>query len=140
MGVFVIDPRYWDVFHDGVILSISGSVPGDLAFTIDCESLYEEVSDGEGTFQLTVTGCDFFQFKLFADDVTQDEIEVLGSAGLAILGAEFEHGIASVFMDGGLMMLRYREQSVTMDIGRAVSLRDLCDAADRAVQSTERDL
>jgi hypothetical protein len=138
--VFVVDPRYWNVFHDGVIVSISGGIPGDLAFTIDCEHLYEEVSDGDGAFQLTVTGCDLFQFKFFMDDVTRDEIEVLSSAGMTIVGAEFENGIASVFMDGGLMMLRYRGQSVAMDIGRAVSLQDLCDAADRAVHSMERDL
>lgn len=136
----MVDPRYWDVFHDGVIVSIAGGVPGDLAFTIDCEYLYEEVSDGEGTFRLTVTGCDLFQFKLFKDDVTQDGIEELSAAGLTILGAEFENGITSVFMDGGLMMLRYRGQSVTMDGGRTVSLQNLCDAAERAVDSMERDV
>ena len=121
-------------------MSVSGTIPGDLAFTIDCEYLYEEVSDGDGAFQLTVTGCDLFQFKFFKDDVTQDEVEGLSSAGMTILGAEFENGISSVFMDGGLMMLRYRGQSVTMGVGRPVSLQELCDAADRAVQSMERDL
>ena len=52
---------------------------------------------------------------------------------------EFDNGITSVFIEGGLMLLRYQAQSVTMDIGRAVSLQELCDAADRAVETRQRD-
>ena len=132
------DPRFWNAFHDGIIVSVSGSVPGDLEFTIECEYLYEELSHGQGTFRFKITDCDFFQFKSFKDDVTHDEIDALNRAG--ILSAEFDNGIMSVFIHEGLMVLRYQGESVTMDSGWIVSLEQLCEAGDRSVQSTEPDL
>jgi hypothetical protein len=136
----VADPRFWDAFHDGTIVSVSGSVPGDLEFIIECDHLYEELSHGQGTFRFKITDCDFFQFKSFKDDVTHDEVDALNRAEAEILSAEFDNGIMSVFIHEGLMVLRYQGQSVAMDSGWVVSLEQLCEASDRSVQSTEPDL
>ena len=47
-------PAIWNVFHDGIIVGVEGSIPGDLAVLIECDYLRERFAEPGGQFTLTI--------------------------------------------------------------------------------------
>jgi hypothetical protein len=124
---------YWHCFHDGTIIAASGSLPGDIELTIDCDCIREELHQNPGMFLLRITNCTLFEIAPYETDLALDGFEALESGEFEILDASIEMGVVEVSNATGIMRLCYESEMLTLDDGTAISLRDLINAANRSV-------
>jgi hypothetical protein len=123
---------YWHCFHDGTITAAAGSVPGDVDFTIDCDGIREELHQSPGMFLLRVTNCTLFEIAPYETGLASDGFEA-HAGKFEILSVKIKSGIVEVSNAVGSMRLCYESESLMLDDGTVISLRDLIDAANRSV-------
>jgi hypothetical protein len=124
---------YWHCFHDGTIIAASGSLPGDIELTIDCDCIREELHQSPGMFLLRITNCTLFEIASYETDFALDGFKALESGEFEILDASMEMGVVEVSNATGIMRLCYESEMLLLDDGTVITLRDLIDAANRSV-------
>lgn len=124
---------YWHCLHDGTISAATGSVPGDVEFTIDCDCIREELHQSPGLLRLRITKCTLFEIAPYETDRAFNGFEALNSGEFDILDAETEKDVVKVSNATSMMKLCYESEVLMLDDGTIISLNDLIDAANRSV-------
>ena len=130
-------PTIWNVFHDGIIVGVEGSIPGDLAILIECDYLRERFAEPGSKFMLTIHDCSKFQFRSWADDQSLvTDLNALGHLGLWILSADETDDHCKVHCSqtgpgsGGVLEVIAENASVRLDAGRLITLTEIENIAE----------
>jgi len=127
-----MNARVWNLFHDGGITAIVGAVPGDLDFTVELY-IRDEFDDPGKAFRIHLTHCTMLSFEPYRGTEIITDIGLISAANLEILGAEVKDGTLIGATPSGILRMKYLIESVFLDSGRAITLSDLGDAADRGM-------
>ena len=125
--------KFWNIFHDGDIASMSGAVPGDVTFSIEAAYLREQFADPGTGFKLHITACNMISFKSFQTNQTLLGLDTLKGHDLELLSAKIDRDDLVVITTSGALRLRYESESITLDTGRPLQLSDLVAASDKAL-------
>jgi hypothetical protein len=130
-------PAIWNVFHDGIIVRVEGSIPGDLALLIECDYLRKRFTEPGGQFTLTIHDCSKFQFRPWADDQSLvTDLNALGRLGLWILSADETDDQCKVHCSltgpgsGGVLEVIAGEATLRLDAGRLITLTEIENVAE----------
>ncbi|GAB4512371.1 MAG: hypothetical protein OHK0046_11790 [Anaerolineae bacterium] len=61
-------PELWNVLHDGAIMGIQGSVPGDIRLVVMIPYLKELWAEAEDYLIIDLHGCTVFEWHVFGKD------------------------------------------------------------------------
>ncbi len=121
-----MDSSLWNLFHDGSIEHIEGTVPGDVSLHVSIQYLRDRFP-GDGTgFVVRLFDCSRFAFEPY------DEPEISDLAKIAelepeILNAEVGEQL-EICCTLGTLFLRYKSSIIALDTSEPVTLTEL-DAA-----------
>jgi hypothetical protein len=136
-----MDIRIWNTLHDGEIVSIKGTIPGDIELTIEIEYLRKMFS-GEGkNVVLTLKGCKFFEYKSYEmkenssglDSFLEDHPIVLSTAD------EIKDGKIEIYYTNGSFFLKYLDFSLKLDNDKEISYNELDNAAEKYWDNWEKE-
>jgi hypothetical protein len=117
-------PDVWDIFHDGDIVKISGSVPGQIELTIHIKYLRAMFGGVGESFRMVLSDCSQFELEAYDESTIFNLSEI----------EEHEPEILSVGEDGpplvihcstGTLRVMYKEERVVLDTGEPVSFEEL---------------
>jgi hypothetical protein len=124
----------WNVLHDGVIRSISGTVPGTIQLAIEISYLYSYLPTKPEHIIIELHDCERFEYQPFEGKAIC-EFETLAEIGLGIVSAELEsNDICVCCSDGsygydGLLWTRYSTAIVKTNEGILLTQPELETAA-----------
>ena len=78
----------WNVLHDGSILEVSGTVPGDVQMAVWIEYLRNRFPDPGERIIVTLHGCSALSYKPFEEDETITVPDAIGKAQPELLRAK----------------------------------------------------
>jgi hypothetical protein len=134
----MIDSKLWGVFHDGEIVSVSGSVPGDLDVYIKLEYIREQFLEAGNAFRIHITACDMLCFKSFSTNEVLHGVVAVAAQDLEILRSKLDADVLEVVTTSGLLRIRYGSEALFLDSGRALPFSDVAAAANRAVSELKQ--
>ena len=118
-------PSIWNLFHDGSICLIEGTVAGQVKFHVDIEYLHTRFDDPGTLFIATFPECHSLQYQPYDSTEVVKDSELVGEQYLPILTAESDGADCKVFMESGVMTMPCVQGSLALDSGREVSLAEL---------------
>jgi hypothetical protein len=134
-----MNPKLWNLLHDGSLEKINGSVPGDLSLNISISYLRNRFS-GEGAgFTIVLLKCTEFSFQPY------DQQPLTDLASIAVRSPEILSAVVSdplsICCVEGTLFLRYESARIQLDTGDDVSL-DALESASTAywTEWSERNL
>jgi hypothetical protein len=115
---------FWGFFHDGSIVRISGSVPGNVVVEIEIEYLRQMFEGSGDGFNVNLTACTKIEFSAYGEAPTSDMQEIANSEPEILYVNETE---PEVILDCaiGLLVLNYADARVSLDSGRPVTYEEL---------------
>ena len=118
-----MDPDLWNIFHDGSIETIVGSVPGIVRLSVAIVYL-REMLPGEGTgFKVVLSGCTEFSHAEF-DRPSITDLSAIAALEPEILSAESSSPL-KITCGTGTLTLQYQTASVYLDSGAPVTMEEL---------------
>lgn len=124
-----IFPTIWDVFHDGSVDRVEGSVPGTVTVYVGIQYLREMFPEPGEHFIVTLRDCTMFSYKAYDSDEVITDFAGIADAWPGILSAEMDGVVCKVFGENGLMQVSSSDGSIRLDSGREISLEELLQAA-----------
>lgn len=116
----------WNLFHDGSIEHIEGTVPGNASLLLSIQYLRDRFPSAGTGFVVSLFDCNLFTFQPY------DEPEISDLAKIAALEPEILSAEPSdpleICCTLGTLLLRYKSAALALDSGEPVSLAEL-DAA-----------
>ena len=116
----------WNLFHDGSIEHIEGTVPGNASLLVSIQYLRDRFPSAGTGFVVSLFDCNLFTFQPY------DEPEISDLAKIAALEPEILSAEPSdpleICCTLGTLLLRYKSAALALDSGEPVSLAEL-DAA-----------
>lgn len=125
-----MDPALWNTLHDGTIVSIDGSVPGDVHLRIEIAYLCKHLPTGYNHILLHLRGCRRFDYHVHEGRTVRD-LPLIASADLEVLGARLDDDTVCVACAGGSLRLAYDHVDLSLVEGSAISQAELEAAARR---------
>jgi hypothetical protein len=58
-------PAIWNILHDGVIVAVEGTVPGDLRIDIEIAYLRKRIRDAGTLIQVLLIGCTRLAYRQY---------------------------------------------------------------------------
>lgn len=131
--------RVWHLLHDGSVVAIEGSVPGDLTIVVEIAYLRCLLPEPGDRFLVRLIGCSLLEYHRFLidqtliGDFTDNEAEEP-----EILDARLADQAVVLAMTVGAgtyreLWMRYQGLSVTLEDGRPVAIEELVELAERSV-------
>ena len=117
----------WNVLHDGSVVRITGTIPGDIQFAVSIAYLRKRFPDPGDCILLTLHGCTAISYQLWDSESVITDLASIGAAKPEILSAD---EATTVFCANGTLRVHATNFSLTLDSGRAITLEDLCNAAE----------
>lgn len=122
----------WNIFHDGVISNLKGSIPGNVNILVEIEylrNMFPGSGSGSG-FNVHLSGCTQCEFEEY------DQAPISDFAGIVkiepvILSAEDSVLPMIINCTMGVLRLAYQSATVTLDSGEPVSNHELSEACAR---------
>lgn len=126
-------PAVWNVLHDATVVGISGTVPGLLRLTVDCDYLRDRIDHPGNYFYITLSECTRFAYRPWNDDnAVIEDLQTLAERRLWILSAEPHVGFCKVQCNehipngnGGVLEVRASAVRVTLDGERPITQAEL---------------
>lgn len=119
-------PTIWNVFHDGTIERLSGSVPGEVRIDISIEYLRERFDDQGDEFILRLHECSTFEYRNYeAKDVVVTELGEIEKPSHTILSSEMAGSTCVLFTDQGRIEMQCEGGTLTLESGRQVAFAEL---------------
>lgn len=123
-------PAIWNILHDGVIVAVAGTLPGDLQIDIEIDYLRKRIPD-PGTFiQVLLIGCTRFAYQQYEKSDFSTGLAEITAMGPEILGASIKEGMCEVECSDGTLEVVAADGSIRLDNGREVALQELKDVAE----------
>lgn len=131
------DIEVWNILHDGCLVDIAGSVPGDVTVVVEIQYLRAMLPEPGNRFLIRLIGCQLFEFRRFVEGQTLigDQATVAADEP-EILSTKLQGGTAVISMTRGAgtymeLHLQYDDVSVSTEDGRVVPVDELAAAAQR---------
>lgn len=119
----------WKYLHDGSIVQIDGSVPGDVTVYVSINYLAKLFpGDGNG-FRISLIGCTRFQL-LGDDDSLCEDLAEIARRSPTILSVVSDSPL-SIYTTLGTLNLAYEGVTLTLDSGEPVSVQSIDQASDQ---------
>jgi hypothetical protein len=132
-------PTLWNLLHDGIVVAIAGSVPGEVRLEIEADYLRNRFAESGNRFVLTLRGCRRFVFCPWdsKQQATSDVVEIERKT-LLILSADQVDEYCVVHCSepartgegGGRLEVTTDEAVFALDSGRAVAVEELATVSD----------
>ena len=116
----------WNVLHDGPIVRITGSIPGDVQFAVSIGYLRRRFADAGDCILLTLHGCTAISYQTWDSDSVVTDLASIAAAEPEILSADEP---TTVFCANGTLRVHAADFSLALDSGRAITLDELCSVA-----------
>ncbi|MHA3774777.1 hypothetical protein ACXR0O_24915 [Verrucomicrobiota bacterium sgz303538] len=117
----------WNVLHDGPIVRISGTIPGDVQFAVSIGYLRNRFPDPGDCILLTLHGCTSISYQLWDSESVVTDLTSIAAAEPEILSADEP---TTVFCVNGTLRVHATDFSLALDSGRAITFDDLRSVAD----------
>lgn len=121
--------RLWNLLHDGVIVRIDGSAPGDLEIEVKARYLCEMFAGAGQGFVIQLRGCSLFKFTPWGL-LTITELREIVEAGPQLVSAQDGDPLA-VCCAEGVLHVRYQTEHLRLDSGELITLPEPEDACSR---------
>jgi hypothetical protein len=108
----------WNVFHDGDIVSVVGSAPGEVCIEIEIQYLRELFTDPGTSIFLTLHKCTRYEYELFKNPEVAGDMEILSVKTVGDVG--------QVCCQTGILYVCAEDFSMKLDSGRTISFEELC--------------
>lgn len=126
-------PGTWNVFHDAIIIAISGTVPGQLHLTLDCDYLRDRIDHPGNHFYITLSGCTRFGYRPWNDDtLVIEDLQLIEQRRLWILSADATQHFCKVhcnehipYGSGGALEVAAAAMRVTLDDNTSITQSEL---------------
>ena len=119
----------WNILHDGSVLSVSGTVPGDVQFALWIDYLRSRFPDPGDRLLVTLHGCTSLSYQLYGEDTALTEFDAIADAKPEILQAKdwTDAGVAECV--SGTLRATATDFSLSLDSGRVITFDELCAAS-----------
>ena len=136
-GPFGWTASVWNLFHDGSIVGLDGSVPGDVTVTVAIEYLRAMLPEPGDSFCIRLTGCTSLECRPLCDfaAIATAEPEILSASDrgdTVVVGLQSESG---TYME---LRLHYETITVSVEGARVVPFDELAAAARRYWEGVDR--
>lgn len=124
-----MDPKLWNLLHDGILEDVEGSVPGDVRLAVSIRYLRQRFP-GEGTgFVIVLRRCTQFSYTPYDGPPITELVPIVAqNPEILIANPGDPLEIACVM---GTLFLRYASAQVELDTGGQVQVEAL-DATSKA--------
>ena len=122
-----MDPKLWNLLHDGGLDGISGVVPGDLTLSVSIRYLRSRFPGAGVGFNVALQQCTAFSYTPY-DEPPVSDLAAIVAQDLEILGAEAGDPLRIDCVTGTLQA-RYAAVRIELDTGGEVSIEALTTAA-----------
>jgi hypothetical protein len=123
-------PAIWNILHDGVIVAIDGTLPGDLRIDIEIDYLRKRIPDPGTLIQVFLIGCTRFAYQGFEATAFSTELAAVAAMQPEVLGGSMKDGICEVECSDGTLEVVAADAAIRLDNGRVVTLQELKEVAD----------
>jgi hypothetical protein len=127
-----MNPRaeVWNVLHDGGIVHIQKLDSGDLVLTVEIPYLRRMISEGDNII-LTLRRCSQFSMKIWEQDLTTANLNLIAQQGTEILSTESEDTPVLIVTTLGEIDANFDSFSLAQEDGTEITFEVLCDACER---------
>ena len=121
-------PSVWNLFHDGSVDSVAGSVPGIVTIEVSIPYLRERISEPGQTFTVTLHNCTRFVYRDYDNEDFSDDFGRIADARPGILSASMKGETCVVHGDCGVFEMVAADGSLSVN-GKLLLLSDLFQVA-----------
>jgi len=127
-----MNPRaeIWNVLHDGGVAAVDGAVPGNVTIRVNIPYLRQMFSDDGEDILVHLDGCMSLVMKIWDEDITTDDPKRIASIDTEILSTESEDVPVHIITTLGELDIAFEGFSLTLDNGRRITFKELCDACE----------
>lgn len=148
-------PDFWNVLHDGAIVAIEGSVPGDVRLGVEVPYLHELWSDSRDYLYIDLMECTLFEWHIFGKDdqiVVFEDLKTIAQAKSQIRSAASVGNVIHLHITGavavkdgqhhpfwkvdGELQIQYKAMGIYLGNGERVTLDEF---KERAAEYWKRD-
>lgn len=132
-----MDFAVWNMLHDGCIVDVQGTVPGDVTVAVEIEYLRSIFPEPGDCFLIRLFRCSLFAFRRFrADETLVGDLTTVAAEEPIILSAQSldKDVVLSMTREAGNYMelhLQYENVLVFLENGQPVPIEELDAAAAR---------
>lgn len=119
-----MDPDCWNILHDGYIVSVSGSIPGEVVFAVEIDYLRERFPEPGGHLRLTLHNCTQLSYEAFEEGTFEDFSAIAGFRPQILRAAGFTDASLIECVSGNLRVTA-ASATLSLDSGRPVLLEEL---------------
>ena len=120
----------WNILHDGVIVAVERTLPGDLRIDIEIDYLRKRIPDPGTLIQVLLSGCTRFAYQQYEKSDSSTALAEIAAMRPEILGASIKDGMCEVECSDGTLELIAADGSIRLDNARAVTLEELSGVAE----------
>ncbi|MBC3881929.1 hypothetical protein H8K35_10425 [Undibacterium sp. LX40W] len=118
----------WGVFHDGILVRIDGTVPGDLVLRIQIEYLRNQFDESGDYFIIELGCCTKFRYSEY-DNPPTEELSEIQAREIDLLYVSSEQPLV-LDCSMGVLELEYESMRVLLPSGRTVTRDELIAASE----------
>jgi len=115
----------WNLLHDGGIAAVWGAVPGDLTLRVEIDYLTRIMTPPCDAIDLTLVGCDSFEYLNWNDDRRTTDVHVLAELEPEILSATSSPTGVRVICSNGQFDVQYKSIRVFRADGTPTSVEEI---------------
>jgi hypothetical protein len=123
-------PAIWNILHDGVIVAVAGTLPGDLQIDIEIDYLRKRIADPGTLIQVLLIGCTRFAFREYAKSEFTTAVTDIAAMRPEIVSVSMKDGVCEVDSTEGTLEVVARDGAIRLDSGREVTLQELSGVAE----------
>jgi hypothetical protein len=123
-------PAIWNILHDGVIVAVEGTVPGNLRIDIEIDYLRKRIPDPGTSIQVLLVGCTRFALREYENAKFSTALTEIAAMRPEVLNASLKNGICKIDCADGTLAVVTAGGSICLDSGRPLTLEELAAVAD----------
>jgi hypothetical protein len=123
-------PAIWNILHDGAIVAIDGTVPGNLRIDVEIGYLRKRIPDPGTLIQVLLIRCTRFAFREYEKSEFSTALTEIAATGPEIVSASMKDGVCEVGCTAGTLEVVAEDGAIRLDNGREVTLQELSGAAE----------
>ena len=122
-------PAIWNILHDGVIVAVDGTLPGDLRIDIKIDYLRKRIPDPGTLIQVLLLGCTRFALKEYEKSEFSTALTEIAAMRPEIVSVSMKEGACKVDCTEGTLEIVARDGAIRLDSGREITLQELSGVA-----------
>ena len=121
------DANFWNVFHDGYLIDITGKVPGKISLKIKIEYIRKKFKPEGKSFILVLKNCSLLYFLKDGKTIKNPK-EILESEPIISSTSIINDGQLKIKCVAGSIYLDYDELEIFLDNGNKITQNEIEDA------------